>query len=166
MTKIAHRFAVAVSLGLVCLTVACGGDQTESRWDQAQTAPAVEKTGDVLAGGQFNRYFPPEGNGYKRVFTQEKAGFAEAKLQKGGKDLALLSVNDTAANPGATDKYRNSRQRIGGYPAAEIGNTATAVLVGDRIQVKVLSRDAGFTAAERQAWLQKFDLTGLEGLAK
>jgi hypothetical protein len=37
--------------------------------------------------------------------------------------------------------------------------------VGDRYQVKVLSRDQAFTASDREAWLQKFDLNGLNNLA-
>lgn len=166
MSNVARRLLVGASLTLLGLSVACGGPATESPWDQAQNAPAVESTGEVLAGSQFNPFFPSDGDGYRRVFTQEKQGFAEAKLQQDGKVVAMLSVNDIAANPAAGDKYAASGQQIDGFPAAPIGSTATGVLVGDRLQVKVLSRDAAFTAAEREAWLSKFDLDGLADLVE
>jgi hypothetical protein len=38
-------------------------------------------------------------------------------------------------------------------------------LVGDRYQVKVLSRSPSFTKVERQSWIQKFDLNGLSKLS-
>ena len=41
---------------------------------------------------------------------------------------------------------------------------ATAVLVGDRFQVKVLSRSPEFTVSDRETWLAKFDLKGLSKL--
>ena len=44
------------------------------------------------------------------------------------------------------------------------GKTATAVLVDDRFQVKVLSRNSSFTEDDRLDWLQKFDLSGLSRL--
>jgi hypothetical protein len=44
------------------------------------------------------------------------------------------------------------------------GATATAVLGNNRYQVKVLSRDADFSASDRQVWLAKFDLDGLAKL--
>jgi hypothetical protein len=139
-----------------------------SNWSQVEqttpaTAPATTK---ILAGSQFNKYFPANGNGYERVYTQEKAGFAEAKLQQDGKDLAMLAISDTAANPAATTKYQSATKTIEGYPALEVGSTATSVLIADRIQVKVLSRDASFDAQDRAEWIEKFDLNGLAKLVK
>ena len=81
-----------------------------------------------------------------------------------GTDLAMLSVSDTASNPTAVQKYQDSSRQIEGYPAVEIGRTGTGLLVKDRLQVKVLSRNEGFTSQDREDWLQKFDLDGLAGL--
>jgi hypothetical protein len=54
---------------------------------------------------------------------------------------------------------------IAGYPAVEQGQNATAILVNDRFQVKVLSRDPAFTKDDRAAWIEKFDLAGLADLS-
>ena len=97
---------------------------------------------------------------------EEKDGFAEAKLKQDGNTVAMMSVSDTASNPSATTKYQNSQRSIAGYPLAEVGSTATSLLVADRLQVKVLSRDDSFTASDREAWLEKFDLAGLAKLVK
>lgn len=159
-----------IALGITCLMLvsACSGQKAPSRWDTTDTAPAVEAPAanapEILAGGEFNKFFPPEGEGYTRIYTQEKQGFAEAKLQRDGQELAMLAVTDTANNPSAADRYRNSNQTIAGYPAADIGSTATGVLVGDRLQVKVLSRSDDFGPEDRAAWIEKFDLAGLESL--
>jgi hypothetical protein len=112
-------------------------------------------------GGSFNQFFPPAGGGYDRVYTQEKKGFAEAKLKQNGKDVALLAISDILNNPTAAIKFQQSTKKIKGYPAVEQGSTATAILVNDRYQVKVLSRDPAFTLSDREAWLAKFDLNGL-----
>ncbi len=76
----------------------------------------------------------------------------------------MLSISDTKNNPAATAKFQQSTQKIAGYPAATLGNTQTSVLVNNRYQVKVLSRDPSFTPSDREAWLQKFDLNGLAQL--
>jgi hypothetical protein len=117
--------------------------------------------GPTVAGGVFNKHFPKDGDGFNVVFTQEKKGFAMADVMKGGKKLAQLSVNDLTANPEAINKYRTSTQQIGGYPAAPVGSNGTAILIANRYQVQVRSTDASFTAADRQNWLTKFNLSGL-----
>ncbi|WP_404784367.1 hypothetical protein [Altericista sp. CCNU0014] len=119
---------------------------------------------DATQGSQFNKYFPKSANGYERVYVQEKKGFAEAKLNKDGKNVAMLSISDTKSLPSAAQKYASSTTDIAGFPSLEIGATQTGILVGDRYQVKVLSRDPSFTKAERQAWIQNFDLNGLSKL--
>ncbi|PLZ86687.1 hypothetical protein CI593_18180, partial [Fischerella thermalis CCMEE 5194] len=103
-------------------------------------------------------------DGYERVYTQEKKGFAEAKLKKDGQELAMLAISDTKSIPTAAAKFANSSKQIAGYPAVEIGNTQTAILVNNRYQVKVLSRSPSFTASDRETWLKKFDLNGLAQL--
>jgi hypothetical protein len=40
----------------------------------------------------------------------------------------------------------------------------TGVLVGDRFQVQVRSKDANFGKPEREDWLNKFDLANLAKL--
>ena len=118
----------------------------------------------VVGGGSFNKLFPNDQDGFNRVFTQEKKGFAEALLRKGGKKIALLSISDIAANPSAISKYQTSSQMIAGFPAAPVGSQGTAILVGNRYQVQARSVDASFTAADREAWLGKFNLSGLNSL--
>jgi hypothetical protein len=153
---------------MLLLVTACA-TQAPSRFDQAQQESSQQRSGQAVAkdatqGSQFNRYFPQASNGFDRVYTQEKKGFAEAKLKKDGQDVAMLSISDTINLPTAAAKYQNSTKKIAGYPAVEIGKTQTAVLVGDRYQVKVLSRDPSFTASDREAWLQRFNLDSLAKL--
>ncbi|MBW4519694.1 MAG: hypothetical protein KME16_08340 [Scytolyngbya sp. HA4215-MV1] len=136
--------------------------QAQQESTQRGAQPAIVKNAEQ--GSSFNRFFPKPGNGYERVFTQEKKGFAEAKLKKEGKDLAMLAISDTISLPSASQKFQTSSQKISGYPAVEVGNTQTAVLVANRYQVKVLSRNPAFTQNDRQAWIQKFDLNGLSRL--
>ena len=180
MAKRTLRLTLALGLACLMLISACGKAPTPSRWDTSQdTPPAIEapvadtapgaKASDpteikVLPGSAFNAFFPAEGGGYERIYTQEKSGFAEAKLKQDGTELAMLSVSDTAANPTAATKYQSSDRTIAGYPAQDIGSTSTGILVGDRIQVKVLSRSDDFGVGDREAWLEKFDLVGLEAL--
>jgi hypothetical protein len=163
----ARRILAALLLSVLLLTTACA-TKAPSRFDAVQQESSKQKTGQAVAkdatqGSEFNKFFPAAGDGYQRVYTQEKKGFAEAKLKKGGKDVAMLSVSDTTSTPGAAAKFSNSSKKIGGYPAVTVGNTQTAVLVG-KYQVKVLSRDPSFTASDREAWIQKFNLNGLSKL--
>lgn len=173
MAKRTLRFTLA--LGLACLMLISACQQAPSRWETTQdTPPAIEAPVadtaadaaeiEVLPGSRFNAFFPAEGDGYERIYTQEKSGFAEAKLKQEGAELAMLSVSDTAANPTAATKYQGSDRTIAGYPATDIGSTSTGLLVGDRIQVKVLSRSDDFGPSDREVWLEKFDLAGLESL--
>lgn len=175
--KILAPFLISVLL----FVTACGQTQAPSRWDKAQQEStqkpgnAKQTTADrsssatqgqnlpkkAVAGGKLNKYFPSSGGGFDRVFAQEKSGFAEAKLNKGGKNVAMLSINDIAGNPSAGAKFKQSTKQIGGYPAVNQGANITAVLVANRYQVKVQSRDPSFTASDREAWLSKFNLGGL-----
>ena len=167
-----HKILAPLLLSMLLLVTSCA-TQAPSRWDQAQRestqkapisrtqAPAA---GKAVTGGQFNKFFPSAGGGYQRVYTQEKQGFAEAKLKRGGTDVAVLSINDTASSPSAKLKFKQSSQTIAGYPAVSQGQNITSILVGDRYQVKVQSRDASFTQSDREAWLKKFNLGGLSRL--
>ncbi|MGF2040150.1 MAG: hypothetical protein RMZ43_033430 [Nostoc sp. CmiVER01] len=162
-----RRVVAALLLSVLLLTTACS-PKTPGRFDQAQKESTQQKKGLAVAknatqGSQFNKFFPNSSGGYQRVYSQEKKGFAEAKLKKGGKDIALLSISDTTSTPGAAAKFSKSTKKIGGYPALEVGKTQTAILVGN-YQVKALSRDASFTASDRADWLEKFNLNGLANL--
>ncbi|ARV60670.1 hypothetical protein BZZ01_20465 [Nostocales cyanobacterium HT-58-2] len=169
----ARRIFAALLLCLLLFTTACA-PKTPGRFDQVQQESSRQRSGQSVAregtqGAEFNKFFPSPQAGYQRVYTQEKKGFSEAKLKKDGKDLAVLSISDTqavkgSANPAA--KFVNSPKTIAGYPAVSQGTTGTAILVGNRYQVKVQSRDPSFTEADRQAWLEKFNLDGLTRLAK
>lgn len=115
-------------------------------------------------GSAFNKFFPKGEGDFKVNFTQEKEGFAEIKVSKAGTELAKISISDTVTNLTARDKFAGAADQVSGFPMVAQGKKATAALVGDRYQVKVMSRDASFTDADRQAWLAKVDLTGLAQL--
>ena len=162
-----RKFLAAVLLSGCLLLTSCA-TQAPSRFDNAQQestskgASAVVK--DSQSGGSFNRYFPDSGSGYERVYSQEKQGFAQAKLKQDGQEIAILSISDTLNNSSATNKYQDSSKSIQGFPAIEQGKSGTAILVGDRYQVKIRSKDASFSASDREQWLGKFDLRGLSKL--
>lgn len=162
-----RQITVAFALATLLLVAACT-PETPSRFDRVQQestqrgATAVVK--DATQGAKFNRFFPDSASGYQIVPAQEKKGFAEYKVNKEGKNVAVLSISDTASLPSAAEKYKDSPLSIAGFPAVEQGSTGTGILVGDRYQVKVMSRDPSFTKADREAWLQKFDLKGLAAL--
>jgi len=165
-----NRSRKIVASGLIVLsliTVACS-PKAPSRYDQVQQETAKKGSSAVskeaVNGSKFNRYFPRSGSGFSVVPSQEKKGFAEHKVNKGGKNVAVLSINDTISNPSAADKFKSSSKKIAGFPAVEQGQTGTAVLVGDRFQVKTQSRDDSFTKQDRAAWIEKFDLNGLSTL--
>jgi hypothetical protein len=157
-----------VLLPLVSLAGAgCYRDPT--RWDEVQqktrhNAPAVSK--EAVAGGEFNKMFPKADGDYSIVYTQEKRGFAQADLKREGNAVATLSIFDTVSNPEAAQNYKDATTQLGGYPLIDIGSNGSGVLVGDRFQVQVRSKDANFSKIDREDWLKKFDLANLDSLAK
>jgi hypothetical protein len=163
-----RRVVPGVALALLLVTSAGCGETDPSSYDQVQEdtsqrgASAVSD--EAQRGSAFNPFFPDGGQGYSVVYVQEKTGFSAAKLEQGGRELAMLSINDTVSTPDATTRYQNSSEELSGYPVADIGNNQTGLLVGDRYQVKVASKDSSFTAQNRREWLQQFDLSGLEQL--
>ncbi|MEC4813656.1 MAG: hypothetical protein SAK29_10370 [Scytonema sp. PMC 1069.18] len=163
-----RRIFAALLLCLLLLTTSCA-QKAPGRFDQVQQESSRQRNGQAVArtatqGAEFNKFFPPAEDGYQRVFTQEKKGFAEAKLKKDGKDVAMLAISDTSSTPTTAATYSSSTKQIAGYPAREIGSTQTAILVDNRYQVKVISRDPSFTPSDREAWLKKFNLNGLSSL--
>jgi hypothetical protein len=125
------------------------------------TTPLPDKP---VPGSALNKFFPDDAEGLNRVFTQEKNGFAMANLNKGKATVAQLSINDTAANPSARNKFKTAGRMIHGLPATNEGMSTLAVLVGDRYQVKIRATGSALSEAEMQTWLEKFDLTGLATL--
>lgn len=169
MQKRLFRFlSLGMMLCLLWFGAAACAPQPPSPFEQAQQestergATAVVK--DSTKGGEFNAFFPKASGDYERIFAQEKQGFAEIKLKQNGQDVAMMSISDLRNNPTAADKFKNSTTDLGGFPLVQQGSTATAILVGDRYQVKVLSRSPAFTAADRETWLGQFDLKGLAAL--
>src|SRR5262245_13531410 len=87
-------------LTLAAAIAACKSEP--SRWEKAASTPPAQpaqNTPPETAGSAFNKIFPASGtDGFKLVFTQEKTGFAEAKLLKAGVDVATLAISDVATD--------------------------------------------------------------------
>lgn len=172
------RRPLALLVPVLALAIAgcCGSKKPEpSRWDKPADAPKTDSPkGDdkktepakpaekPVEGGALNKFFPGDVDGHKRVFTQEKSGFAEAKLTKDGKEVAMLSISDTAANADAVAKFKAATDKVSGFPLITVGKNQSSVLVKDRWQVKVSSQSLDEKA--RKDWLGKFDLSGLSKL--
>ncbi len=168
--RIRYGFACALIAAILLWGAACRKEEPKkpSRWDAKQEQTTGQKATEkqALAGGTFNKFFPQASEGFKIIYTQEKQGFAEAKLEDAsGKEVATLSIFDTISNPEAADKYKQAAEKLQEYPMVAVGDNGTALLIANRLQVQVRSKDATFDANARQAWLQKFDLKGLSGVA-
>lgn len=165
-------------LAILLVATLLGGCQKEppSRWDTTNksTASAAVAAGSIVlptpsvatdkskveAGGSFNKFFPKDGyDGTSRVFTQEKVGFAEAKLMKGAEEVVLLSISDTANAEDAKKKFEAAKDKVAGFPMITVGKNQSTVLVKDRWQVKASSKS--LDAAARTKLLEAFDLAGL-----
>jgi hypothetical protein len=165
------RSLISFFLILIIFLVAPGcssNTESTSRFETAQQestqSGAVAVAEDAVKGGDLNRYFPKNEGSYKVIYTQEKRGFAQAKLKQDGKEMALMSISDVANNPTAADKFKDSQETIQTYPVVNQGSKATAVLVRDRYQVKIVSRSDTFDENRRKQWLKKFDLDTLAQL--
>jgi hypothetical protein len=165
MVAVHWRQAFAATLFSVVLLGSACAPSEPSRYEQAQEETQGESAvaQEAVPGSQFNQFFPRSIPGYDIVPSQEKQGFAEYKVNQDGKTVAMLAINDTTGT-GAADKFLDSSATIAGYPAVEQGQNATAILVNDRFQVKVLSRDPAFTKEDRATWIEQFDLQGLAEL--
>ena len=160
--KSRRQWLVSAALA-VALLGGCG-EAKPDRWAEAQKASTANPhavAAESVGGNEFNRFFPQVERPWDIVFNQEKTGFAQASLQKDGREVAVLSVSDTANNPEAAEKFKTSTTSLGGMPLADVGEQGTAVLVADRYQVQVRSMDPEIGPAERQAWLEKFNLQAI-----
>ena len=117
------RILPAFLLAVLLLVTSCKAQdtspyaKTQQESTQRGATPAVARKAEQ--GSSFNKFFPKSADGYQVVAAQEKKGFAEYKLNKGGKNVAMLSINDITSNPSAKTKYDQSSAKIAGYPAAE-----------------------------------------------
>ncbi|MEB3264466.1 MAG: hypothetical protein VKJ66_08865 [Synechococcus sp.] len=118
----------------------------------------------VVNGSAFNRLFPEPDTGEQLVFTQEKRGFAQARLRQGEELRALLSISDVITAPETRAKFQDSAAVLQGWPLVEQGSQASALLVADRFQVKVIGQGVGLDPQQRHALLEAFDLSGLAAL--
>jgi hypothetical protein len=161
------RGRILVPVLLVVLAAGCA-PPADTRFDAAQTTKgksAVSK--EAHEGKDFNKFFPKEHAKapWDFVFKQDKKDAAIADLKKDGKLVATLSITDTLSEPEARDKFKESTEKVAGYPAAEEGKHGSALLVNDRYQVKIRSApEGGLSKEEREEWLAKFDLDGLSKL--
>lgn len=121
-------------------------------------------TAAVVNGSVFNRLFPAPGADRQLVFSQEKRGFSEARLKQDDRLLALLAISDTATAPEAREKFGTATERLQGWPLVEQGDHASALLVADRFQVKVIEQNDALPQSERRQLLADFDLKGLAAL--
>ncbi|MEB3157217.1 MAG: hypothetical protein VKO26_07265 [Cyanobacteriota bacterium] len=122
-------------------------------------------TREVVNGPAFNRLFPKPQPGEELIFTQEKRGFSQARLKAGDSTKALLSISDVITAPEARDKFNSASQRLRSWPLVEQGPQASALLVADRFQVKVIGQGAGLDQETRHELLGAFDLNGLAALS-
>ena len=163
-----RRMTAWLTLLLFCFALlpsACAPvDKSPYASVQATTTGQRATAKEALAGGAFNKFFPKSNSAYSIVYTQEKIGFAEAVLKSKTEDVATLSIFDTVSNPDAAAKYKTSTKQVSGYPATEIGNNGTSILVANRFQVQVRTKAASFTTKDRETWLAAFDLAGLAKL--
>jgi len=94
-----------------------------SAWQRApcltrQQESSQQRSGQFAKqGSNFNKFFPPAGNGFERVYTREKKAL-QAKLKKAGVRMALLS-SFLIHSANAAAKYQQSTKKIAGYPARD-----------------------------------------------
>ena len=118
----------------------------------------------LVNGTNFNRLFPSPEAGEQLVFTQEKRGFSQARLKRGSDVVALLSISDVTSSPASRNKFIHSQERLRSWPLVDQGSQASALLVADRFQVKVIGQGNGMDSQQRHALLEAFDVASLAAL--
>ena len=154
-------------VALVAMFLACASAPQPTQWAEAQkqTEGKVAVAKEALDGKAFNKFFPKAASPWDLVPKQDKKGTAIYSLTKDGKEMAILSVNDTVSVPDAAEKFKKAdADKLAGFPHLKTGSHETGVLVADRFQVKVKSMDDAFTLANCDEWIQKFDLEGISKL--
>jgi hypothetical protein len=156
--------ALALGAGLVAGCDSCKKDEpgTTPAPDGAPStvtiniSPPDASAAKPMAAGEFKKFFPKD-----VVFSSTKEGFAEAKLQKDGNEVAILSIVDAEKLAYAKAKFDTATEKLDGFPVLKIGANQSSVLVKERFQVKVQSQTLDHEA--RKAILATFDLKGLGG---
>lgn len=169
-TPWARRISVVAFAALFGASLLVSGcKEKEDRW--AQGAASAEKAADQAPTatapkaetGSFNKFFPADGtNDLSRVFSADKEGYAEAKLSKDGKEVALLAVTDLNGKDADKKKFEGATEKVEAHPVATFGKNKTMILVKDRYQVSASSTTLDHEA--RKALLSKFDLRGIAAL--
>jgi hypothetical protein len=157
------RLAGSAALMALLLTAQVGCSKTPTRWDNAaeaaKTASDMPKAA-VAEGATLNKFFPAkEFDGKTLTYTSEKPGAVEAKFEDKSGDLGTFAITDVAANPTTMTKYDSATEKVGEFPLVTQGNNKSAVLVGKRFQVSIMSTK--LDAAARKPLFDKFDLRGL-----
>lgn len=161
------KWFCCICFSLLIVLSSCGGASDARRSDggtMSNTSSRDVSQVKPLPGKKFNKYFPKGEGEYKVNFSQEKRGTAQAKLKNSDKEVAVLTVTDLASNPERLKKYANATTNLGQYPMRKVGSMGTAILVGNRFQVQVRSKDQSFTASDRENWLKKFNLKSIANL--
>ncbi|MCT0200443.1 hypothetical protein KQ313_12230 [Synechococcus sp. CS-1325] len=154
----------ALAIGLAGLLIVGGALLLPfSDWFPGGTVAGISKQ-EVVNGTAFNRLFPAPAAGEDLVFSQEKRGFSEARLKRDGAVVALLAISDTSTAPEARAKFESASEAIAGWPLVEQGPQASALLVADRFQVKVIGQGSGLDPQRRHALLGAFDLPRIAAL--
>ena len=131
-----------------------------------QADPVSSKPLSPLRGEALKPFFPQSVTPYEQVYSEVSPFLVVAKLMQNGQEVAVLSINERSLSTASVPQASRPKGTftLAGYPAVQPDAATTTVWVGDRFQVKIQSRSDTFTAQERQVWLQKFDLAGLERL--
>lgn len=118
-----------------------------------------------LEGKEFNAFFPKDGaKGTKRVFKQEKEGFAQADYTDKKGVVMTVSISDTANNPSAREKFDKATDEFKGAPMMTRGKNSTLILAGGRFQIQLASKT--LDEKGRKVWVEKVDVKGLAKLNK
>ncbi|WP_338792803.1 hypothetical protein V9L05_13110 [Bernardetia sp. Wsw4-3y2] len=146
----------------------CGGKkqtntETTTTIDNGSTA-TEEMPKEEVEGGALNKFFPQEEGAYKVIYNQEKDGFVQASLEKDGIEVATLAISDLSTNMDTKAKYADATMYIASYPALTKGSKGTTILVADRYQISIRSKEDSFDDKTRKSWFEKFDLAGLANL--
>jgi len=153
-----------LAIGLAGLLIVAGALLLPfSDWWPGGTVAEISKQ-EVVNGTAFNRLFPTPAAGEEIVFSQEKRGFSEAKLKRDGVVEALLAISDTTTAPEARAKFAAASETIAGWPLVEQGPQASALLVSDRFQLKVIGQGSGLDPQRRHDLLAGFDLPRIAAL--
>lgn len=160
--------ALASTLAVGCKKDAppSSSSSTEKPDSAAPVFTVAINTPDAGAGlatgptSTLKNYFPQDGaGGYTRVIRAGKDGYAEATLEKDGKEVAVLSISDAERMAYVKAKFESATDKVDGAPLLTVGKDLSMVLVKERFQIKVLSKT--LDAEGRKAIIATFDLKGL-----